>query len=655
MNQGLIRSDSGGTINVAGAALVNQNIAEAVGAGSVLRLDSSVDNSAGVLRSTADGVVVQNGVTVSGGSITNSGGATYRINGSGTLSGVTLTSGSNIDLASAPATGRVNSGMTVNGTINIGSSSLLNFEGNQTLGGTGSIVFGAGGNNRVGVDGGNKTLTIASGVTIRGVHGSIGLGQLINGSGNAVINNGTINSDGGGTITVQGLNSGLTNNGLLRAQNGTLNVLTALSGTGTLQVDAAGTMNLMAGAKTQGQLAMGAPGAALTLSTGNLTINNDYTNVGAGTGNAFNRRAGVTGAGLIVAGGDAAQAITGTNVTNGNTANATLTIGNVRIGATSFDYQIANTGNTGPALRGAIQTSVNGANLNDARLSGTGVAAGNYNTGGPGSNTGNLGVTFTAANAGALAPLSGQVLNLRSNFENIADQKLNIVLAGGAAAYNAAVGSAAPTPVTVANQRVGGANTAALTISNTAATGVFSEDLHASFGANGGAATNNGASIAGVVAGGNNVGTLSVGVNTTTSGAKTGTVTLNYQTAGAVGGVTTASVLPAWANQAVTVNGNVYQAASGALQTAPLNFGTVQVGQSVSQNLVVRNTATGAAGFVEDLNASFGSASGTGAGLISGIGSLSGILAGSNSNAGNGTMIVTLTPAPPAWSMGTLP
>ncbi|MBK7954178.1 MAG: choice-of-anchor D domain-containing protein [Candidatus Accumulibacter sp.] len=642
VNQGLIRSDSGGTINVAGAALVNQNIAEAVGAGSVLRLDSSVDNSAGVLRSTADGVVVQNGVTVSGGSITNSGGATYRINGSGTLSGVTLTSGSNIDLASAPATGRVNSGMTVNGTINIGSSSLLNFEGNQTLGGTGSIVFGAGGNNRVGVDGGNKTLTIASGVTIRGVDGSIGLGQLINGSGNAVINNGTINSDGGGTITVQGLNSGLTNNGLLRAQNGTLNVSTALSGTGTLQVDAAGTMNLMAGAKTQGQLAMGAPGAALTLSTGNLTINNDYTNVGAGTGNAFNRRAGVTGAGLIVAGGDAAQAITGTNVTNGNTANATLTIGNVRIGATSLDYQIANTGNTGPALRGAIQTSVNGANLNDARLSGTGVAAGNYNTGGPGSNTGNLGVTFTAANAGALAPLSGQVLNLRSNFENIADQKLNIVLAGGAAAYNAASGSAAPTPVTVANQRVGGANTAALTISNTAATGVFSEDLHASFGANGGAATNNGASIAGVVAGGNNVGTLSVGVNTTTSGAKTGTVTLNYQTAGAVGGVSNGLGVASVGSQAVTVNGNVYQAASGALQTAPLNFGTVQVGQSVSQNLVVRNTATGAAGFVEDLNASFGSASGTGAGLISGIGSLSGILAGSNSNAGNGTMIVNV-------------
>ena len=270
---------------MAGATFVNQSIAEAVGAGSVLRLDSTVDNSSGTLRSTAGGVVLQNGIAVSGGNITNSGGATYRITGSGAnfLSGVTLTSGSNIDMATAAATGRVINGVTFNGTVNIGSSSLLNFEGDQTLAGAGSIVFGAGGNNRVGVDGGNKTLTIASGMTIRGVDGTIGLGQLINGSGNAVVNNGTINSDGGGTITVQGLTSGLTNNGLLRAQNGTLNVATALTGSGTLQVDATGMAILAAGAKSQGVLAMGAAGAALNLNTGNLTINSDYTNLGAGT------------------------------------------------------------------------------------------------------------------------------------------------------------------------------------------------------------------------------------------------------------------------------------------------------------------------------------------------------------------------------------
>ena len=75
----------------------------------------------------------------------------------------------------------------------------------------------------------------------------------------------------------------------------------------------------------------------------------------------------------LLAGGDVAQAITGAGVTNGNTANATLTLGNVRVGSTTFNYQIANTGTTGPSLRGAIQTTVNGGSLTDGRLTGSGV------------------------------------------------------------------------------------------------------------------------------------------------------------------------------------------------------------------------------------------------------------------------------------------
>jgi hypothetical protein len=100
------------------------------------------------------------------------------------------------------------------------------------------------------------------------------------------VNNGTINAElAGGTI---GFNtSALVNDGLARAQAGTMNIGVPLSGTGTLQVDATGTMNLANGAKTQGQLAMGAAGAALNLGTGNLTINTDYTNAGAGSGNSF--------------------------------------------------------------------------------------------------------------------------------------------------------------------------------------------------------------------------------------------------------------------------------------------------------------------------------------------------------------------------------
>ena len=818
LNQGLISSDSGGTINLAGAALINQNIIQATGAGSLLRLDTAVDNTGGTLRSTAGGVVLQNGVTVSGGNITNSGGATYQINGSGFnfLSGVTLTNGSTIDMASATATGRVINGITVNGAININNSSLLNFEGNQTLAGAGSIVFGATGNNRVGVDGGGKTLTVASGVTISGANGTIGpgqlvngsgnaiinngtlsanvaggtiaiagldagltnngtisalnggtialqsnliggiggqlaagagsvisqqgvtisgivntsgggslrptnsgnnslsgvtlngnldmasatalervinnlmlngaininngsllnfegnqtlagagsivfgatgnnrvgvdgggktltvasgvtisgesgtigLGQLLNGSGNAIVNNGTINSNGGGTIVIAGLDAGIINNGLLRAQNGTLNVSTALSGSGTLQVDATGVMNLANGAKAQGTLAMGAAGAALNLGTGNLTLNTDYTNVAAGSGNAFNRRAGVTGAGLIVSGGDAAQAITGSNVTNGNTTNATLTLGNMRVGSTTFNYQVANTGTTGPSLRGAIQTAVSGGNITDARLSGAGVTASNYNSGAPGGNTGNLGVTFTAATAGTLAALSGQVLNLRSNFENIADQKLNIVLGAGAAAFNAAGGSATPSPATVANQRVGGGNTTTLTVTNTAAAGAFSEDLNASLGASTGAASGSG-SITGRLAGpaNNNTGTgaMTVAVNTGSAGAKTGTVTLNYDTAGAVAGVSNGLGTASVGSQVITVNGNVYQVAQPTALPANVSLGNFRAGTAQSQTVTLTNTNV-APGFQEGLNATIGTLTGA----ATGTGGLNNVAAGSS-------------------------
>lgn len=387
-------------------------------------------------------------------------------------------------------------------------------------------------------------------------------------------------------------------------------------------------MNLANSPNTQGQLVMGAAGSVLNIGTQNLTINNDYTNANFGTGNSFNNRAGISGAGLVLAGGDAAQAITGAGVTNGATTNATLTLGNVRVGATTFDYQIANTGTTGPTLRGAIQTSVNGGNLTDARLSGAGVTASNYNTGAPGSNTGNLSVTFTAASAGALAPLTGQTVNLRSNFADIPDQKLNIVLGAGAAAYNAAAGNATPSPVVVANQRVGGLQTAALTVTNTAAAGAFSEDLNASFGANTGAVANNGGNISGLLAGAGNNTALNVSVDTATAGAKSGTVTLNYQTAGAVNGVSNGLGTASVGSQTINVSGNVYRLAQGDTTPLAVNFGNRHVGSTAQQALTVANTAAND-GFSESLDVAMGALTGN-AYVTTGSSGVSGLAAGSS-------------------------
>ena len=511
VNNGRISADAAGgtlTINTPGNSGILQNAALVDARdGGTLVLSTNVANDGGTISALTGSSVVQNGVTITGGTMSTAGTGTINLTSSGNnfLNGVTIAG--TVDMSTAVnSRERLINGATLDGAINIANGGILSLDStaipNQTISGTGTINLNDPAA-RLSIEG-TGTTTLGSGITVRG-QGNIGA-PLFSGGANTLTNNGLILADvSGGTLTIaQPANSGtLVGGGTLQANGGTL----ALATNGDI---------------TQGKLVIGGAGSAVTLDGHNVIINGDYTNAQSGSGNAFDRHAAVTGAGAIVAGGNAAQAITGAGVTNGSTTNATLTIGNVRVGANTVDYQIANTGTSGPTLRGAIQTNVNGANLTDSRLSGAGVTAANYNTGGPGASTGDLGVTFTVTSAGTLAPLTGQSINLRSNFDNIADQKLNIVLASGAAAY---------------------------------------------------------------------------------------------------------------------------QAAAGQIQTSALNFGTVQVGQAVSQDLVIRNTATGAAGFVEDLNAAFGASNGTGASLIMGAGSLNGILAGTNSTAANGAMTVSVNTA----------
>lgn len=635
INNGRISADvAGGTINITQATVSNNGMLDAQNGG-ILTLSSNVSNTAnGQVNAGTGGVTMLNGVTVSGGSFNTSGGGVIRAsnNGANFINGVAVNG--TVDMATTQGQLRTQGGFSLGstGVVNINSNSGLNSFGSSTITGTGQIVFGnSGSSNRLSLDSDNATLTIGQGVTVRGINGTIGNAQYAGSANTHFVNNGTVNSDGGGLITIAaGSLADITNNGTLRAQTGTLSLGLAVTGTGTLQVDQGGTLNMAnASGNAQNFLKMGGAGAALNTANQNITINKDYTNVAAGTGNTFNKRAGVNGSGQINAGGDAAQAITGSNVA-GAANNYTMTIGNVRVGTTNFAYQVANTGTTGADLRGAIQTSVNGGNITDARLSGAGVTAGGYGPVAVGTNSGNLAVGFTASTAGVLAPLSGQAVNLRSNFDNISDQKLNIALSNGAAAYNIAVGNTT-TPVNLGNTRVGGSLSGNLNVSNTAPNSAFSEKLDAAFGANTGAVSNNGGSIALLNAGSSNNSAMGVSLNTATSGAKTGTATVNYSSNGA--GTSGLATIAA-GSQNVTVNGNVYAVAVGQLNSTPLNFGTVQVGQSVFKDLSITNAGVGANGFVEDLNVGFGATSGTGSSLISGTGSISGLLAGStNTNA----------------------
>ena len=564
-------------------------------------------------------------------------------------------------------------------------------------------------------------------------------------SSSTLTNHGALVSFGNSTLTT-GVGNRVTGTGSIAASFGTLTIARGVNmGAGSSMTSNAGATIDLSGAALPSQIGTLANNGALALGAQNLVVTSDYTNANFGVGNAFDRRANVSGGGQII-GSNAAQTVTG-NVTAAGANTWTLDLGAVRGGTqVTRHYQIGNSG-TGADIRGAVQTGAPGlGGITDGRLSGSGVTAQNFGPVAAGGNTGNLAVTFSATSGGSLA---GQSIAVVSNFDNVATQTINLsgvasalaqghatpspsvnlgnfrvggsapsqafavqnttagagaerlgiasagatgnfsatnVLGGGfidpgvtqagavtatvaggvagvnngtltiqyttngqlidpsfttinansqsialsATGFNAAIGSATPVgPVNLGNVRIGGSLSQAFTVSNTAPAGAFSEDLHAAFGASTGAASHNGGSVNALLAGASNNAAMGASLDTASAGAKSGTVTINYQTAGAVNGVGNGLGAAAAGSQTIAMNGNVYQLAAGQLNTTALNFGTVQVGQSVSQNLSISNVAVGPAGFVEDLNASFGGTSGQGAGQIFGTGSISGLTAGS--------------------------
>jgi hypothetical protein len=713
LNTGTLRGSGTGGLTLTTGIFDNQGVVEALNGSTVTYVGntSTANNIAGVLtggiwraESTGSGATV----TLRGQHITTNA-ADITLSGAGSVIQVTnpsvVTQSIDNSLSTNNGSLRLQNGRAFTATANSG-----NFTNNGLLELTGSSF---------------TSNTLASNGTIT----SFGNSTLTTALGNQVTGTGAISASFGTLTIARGVNMGI-GSSMTSNPGGTIDLSNAT------QASRIGTLN---------------NNGALNLGAQNLVVGKDYTNANFGVGNAFDRRANVSGAGQLI-GENAAMTITGA-VTPSGPNTVTLNLGNVRGGtSTTVNYQIANTG-TGADIRGAVQTAANGGNITDGRLSGSGVTAQNFGPVAAGGNTGNLAVTFNATSGGSLA---GQSIAVVSNFDNVATQIINLtgtatalavgnatpspgpvnlgnfrvggaapstgfavqntttgagaerlgigsvgttgnfsatnVLGGGfvnpgatqagavtasvaggvagvntgsvqisyttngqlidagfgtiasnsqsialtATGFNAAQGVATPTPVTIANQRVGGTNSQTLTVMNTAPAGAFTEGLNASFGANTGNATNNAGTISLLGGGASNSTSMSVGVDTSAAGARSGTVTLNYATDGTgTSGLAAASV----GSQAINVSGNVYQVAQGQLNTTSLNFGTVQVGQLVSQALSISNIATGPAGFVEDLNASFGATSGTGAGQIIGTGSISGLTAGSTNTS---SMVVSV-------------
>ncbi|MBI2802257.1 MAG: choice-of-anchor D domain-containing protein, partial [Gammaproteobacteria bacterium] len=426
--------------------------------------------------------------------------------------------------------------------------------------------------------------------------------------------------NGNGTV-----NPTIQNTGAVRAFGGTLTATNGVTGTsGTVQSDAGGTLAIGA-VSTAGILTNN---GNLALGANTVTVSNAYNNANFGAGNSFNNRANVTGAGQILAAGatpGTAQTLSGNIVPTPTSGNATMNFGNIHVGSSStLNYQIGNVNIGGPSLLGAIQTSVNGGNITDTRLSGAGVTAANWGSVAAGGNTGNLGVTFNATSGGTL---TGQQVHIRNNFDNTNAQ--NLIITG--AAFNLASGNATPAPIVFANAHVGDTRTQVLTVGNTAPASAFTEGLNASFGVNAGNVSNNAGSINLLAGGATNNSAMSVTLDTTAAGARSGTATLNYASDGSG---TSGLGQTAAGSQVVTVSGNVYRLAS-ANALAAINFGNVHVNDAVQQALNITNTAV-ADSFSEKLNASFGASSDA---RITTNGSINQLAAGSSNNS---SMVVGL-------------
>jgi hypothetical protein len=228
---GSLTISGGSTLVLSGGTITDSSSLDASAAGSHFTLSGG----------TLSGATVLAGTTIT---CTNSG---------GTLDGVTLDG--ILDLANTYGVrATVTGGLTlVAGSVvqiggNNGTYGTLSFDGgSQTLGGSGSVLFGSSNvyNFLQAGPSAGSALTIGSGVVVHGQSGSIGYSNYYGGAANvSFINLGTVNADvAGGNFSLGG--AGWSNSGIISvAANSTLNLAGTFAGAALGSIASAGTVNV---------------------------------------------------------------------------------------------------------------------------------------------------------------------------------------------------------------------------------------------------------------------------------------------------------------------------------------------------------------------------------------------------------------------------
>ena len=216
---------------------------------------------------TAGTIQVGSTLTLAGGTLQNAilsttAGGTVVIGTNGASTLANITANADLDMSTNGAIVNVLGGLVLNATLSMGQFTQFLFAspGNQTLSGTGTIFFQNTGVNTLDLTGSASTLTIGSGITIRGggssnLSGNIGYSTYYGGGATtSVVNQGTINADTAGTqINIIPHNGTFTNTGVIEASSGGILNVQGLTGTAGTTVINGGILNIF-GSLTQANL-----------------------------------------------------------------------------------------------------------------------------------------------------------------------------------------------------------------------------------------------------------------------------------------------------------------------------------------------------------------------------------------------------------------
>lgn len=276
-----------GTINSSSSTVFLDGVFTTAGLGSTnfnsgkIVLKGALENAGATLNlNTAAGWFLDGGAVYGGTVQSNNGSGLLMTPTGGLLDGVTMNADLNLTYGTEPSKVEIRHGLTLNGNAGLGAGALLNFNGTQTLGGTGTVYFTDVSKGALIQTGTTPVLTIGSGVVIRGgategQGGWIGRSPEYGGATDGtIINQGRISADlGDRSLTV---NAGaLVNSGTIEGGDATTVILANLvQNSGTFQF-AHGTLVIGGDHWTNT--------GTINLNTSNLVLGGTFTAAGLGT------------------------------------------------------------------------------------------------------------------------------------------------------------------------------------------------------------------------------------------------------------------------------------------------------------------------------------------------------------------------------------